>query len=270
VSVFPLYHVDSFTAEPFRGNPAGVVLLETARDESWMRAVARETNLSETSFLHPEEEAWRLRWFTPTIEVPLCGHGTLAAAHVLWESGQLAASREARFRTASGELVARRVSGWVEMDFPAFPDTTKGVPENVRAAVGLPVRNAVTVSREALGEPTCLVELGSEREVRELRPDLSSLRVPGAPGLLVTARSETAGADFVSRYFVPSAGIDEDPVTGSAHCCLAPYWAERLGRQELIGYQASARGGYVRVRLEGRRVALGGQAVTISRGELLA
>jgi PhzF family phenazine biosynthesis protein len=266
----PLFHVDSFTAEPFRGNPAGVVLLESPADEGRMQAVAREMNLSETAFLHPEDGGFRLRWFTPLIEVPLCGHGTLAAAHVLWETGRLAASRPARFLTLSGELVAQRAGAWIEMDFPAYPDTTAGITDEARSALGAAYLNAVTVSRHALGEPTCLVELGSEREVRELRPDLAPLRHPGAPGLLVTARAGMPGADFVSRYFVPSAGIDEDPVTGSAHCCLAPYWAARLERTELVGYQASARGGFVRVRLEGGRVVLGGQAVTVSRGELVA
>jgi PhzF family phenazine biosynthesis protein len=266
----PLFQVDSFTAEPFRGNPAAVVLLEAAAEEGWMRAVAREMNLSETAFLHPEDGGWRLRWFTPAVEVPLCGHATLAAAHVLWETGRLAVSQAARFLTLSGELVARRAGEWIELDFPAYADSTPGISDEARAAVGVAHVNAVTVASEAFGEPTALVELGSEREVRELRPDLAPIRHPGAPGLLVTARSETEGADFVSRYFVPSAGIDEDPVTGSTHCCLAPYWAARLERTGMVGYQASARGGFVRVRLQGRRVVLGGQAVTVSRGELVA
>jgi PhzF family phenazine biosynthesis protein len=265
----PLFHVDSFTAEPFRGNPAGVCLLEAPSSERWMRAVAAEMNLSETSFLHEEDGAWRLRWFTPKVEVPLCGHGTLAAAHVLWETGRVAPAADAVFRTASGTITARLSGGWIEMDFPAFADARPGVPESVLQAVGRVPRAAFTIAREALGEDTCLVELETEAEVRELQPDLAPLRHRDAPSLLVTARASGSDCDFVSRYFVPAAGIDEDPVTGSAHCCLAPYWAARLGRTEMIGYQASPRGGYVGVRVQGDRVVLRGRAVTVSRGELL-
>jgi PhzF family phenazine biosynthesis protein len=259
----PVVQVDAFTDRPFAGNPAAVCILPAARDEAWMQDVAREMNLSETAFLHPRGDEWDLRWFTPACEVDLCGHATLASAHVLWEDGGLAPGAEARFHTRSGLLTARRDGAWISMNFPAKPEEeTAASPELARALGTTPVY----VGRSHFD---CLVEVESEEEVRDLRPDFGLLRAVAARGIIVTSRSETPGVDFVSRFFAPRVGVDEDPVTGSAHCCLAPYWARKLGRSELVGFQASARGGTVRVRADGDRVHLGGQAVTVMRGELV-
>jgi PhzF family phenazine biosynthesis protein len=270
-----VHQVDAFTDRPFRGNPAAVCVLEVARDEVWMQAVAAEMNLSETAFLVPRPEGgsgeggggFDLRWFTPTTEVDLCGHATLASAHRLWESGELAAGDPARFHTRSGLLTARRgADGWIEMDFPALPprplDTA---PELLGEALGVPVA-WVGASREDL-----LALVADAATVRALSPDPSLVARLPARGLIVTAAADPgADHDFVSRFFAPAVGVPEDPVTGSAHCCLGPFWAERLGKRVVVGYQASARGGTVRVRPRGDRVTLSGQAVTVMVGELSA
>jgi predicted PhzF superfamily epimerase YddE/YHI9 len=255
--------VDAFTAEPFRGNPAAVCILAEPREDAWLRAVAAEMNLSETAFLLREGDGFRLRWFTPIVEVDLCGHATLAAAHVLWEEDWLEAGEEARFHTRSGLLRAVRRGGEIELDFPAQRPVRAPPPPGLMEALGVGGR---WVGRNAADY---LVELESEEAVRSLRPDVPGLGRVAARGIIVTSRARGGDADFVSRFFAPAVGVDEDPVTGSAHCCLAPYWAERLGRNELVGYQASARGGTVRVRLDGDRVLLAGAAVTVLRGELL-
>jgi PhzF family phenazine biosynthesis protein len=255
--------VDAFTNRPFTGNPAAVCLLATPADDAWMQQVAREMNLAETAFLVRERDGFGLRWFTPATEVDLCGHATLASAHVLWEEQQLRSGEVARFHTRSGVLTASREPGLIWLDFPATP--SQSAPETPELSRGLGIGMRY-VGRTAFDY---LVELDSESSVRELRPDLNALaRLPGR-GVIVTARSESGTHDFVSRFFAPRAGVPEDPVTGSAHCGLAPFWAERLNKTELIGYQASERGGIVRVRLEGTRVHLGGEAVTVLRGELL-
>ena len=255
MALIPILQVDAFTSEPFRGNPAAVCILPGPGEEAWMQAVAAEMNLSETAFLHKEGDAWRLRWFTPTVEVDLCGHATLASAHVLLEG-----DGEVRFLTKSGELIARRSGSWIELDFPSLPAQSASAPDGLAEALGAaPVR--VGKSRFDY-----IVELASEEAVRALRVDISRLKEVEARGVIVT--SEGRDYDFVSRFFAPQAGVDEDPVTGSAHCCLAPYWAERLGKTEMTGYQASARGGVVQVRLAGDRVILRGQAVTVLSGEL--
>jgi PhzF family phenazine biosynthesis protein len=259
--------VDAFTNTPFAGNPAAVCIVSSAAPEQWMKDVAREMNLSETAFLVPREDGWQLRWLTPAVEVDLCGHATLASAHVLWEDGHLAAGAEARFHTRSGLLRASRIGDWIEMDFPATPAepvADGNVPPELVAALGA---KAMFIGRPRFD---WLVEVGSEAEVRALAPDLTALRKCGARGVIVTAQADPGPYDFVSRFFAPGAGVDEDPVTGSAHCALAPYWAGKLGKPELTGFQASARGGVVRVRVEGDRVKLGGQAVIVIRGELLA
>lgn len=259
-----IVQVDAFTDRPFAGNPAAVCVLDGPRAEEWMQAVAREMNLSETAFLWREgEEAYRLRWFTPTLEVELCGHATLASAHVLWEEGHLAAGQPARFQTRSGRLTAERRGEWIEMDFPAEPARPVEPPPGLAAALGAA---PLWTGRNRFD---LLVELDSAAAVRALQPDIGALRRIEARGVIVTAPADTRGYDFVSRFFAPAVGVDEDPVTGSAHCCLGPYWSERLGRPEVVGYQASARGGVVRVRARGERVRLGGQAVTVLRGELL-
>jgi PhzF family phenazine biosynthesis protein len=258
----PVIQVDAFADRPFAGNPAAVCVMDAARDEAWMRNVAMEMNLSETAFLHPENSGYRLRWFTPTVEVALCGHATLASAHVLWETGALPADGEARFHTQSGLLTCRRDGEWIWMDFPAKPEQPAGGIPGLAEALGV---EPVYVGRSHFD---VIVEVASEDAVASLAPDITALRRVEARGVIVTARASRPGFDFVSRFFAPNAGVDEDPVTGSAHCVLAPYWAARLGRDELTGYQASRRGGTVRVRAAGDRVHLGGRAVTVMRGEL--
>lgn len=256
-----LFQVDAFTDAPFRGNPAAVCLLEAPAADAWMQRVAAEMNLSETAFLLREGDAWRLRWFTPCVEVDLCGHATLASAHVLFAGGE----RGARFLTRSGELRAARRGAWIELDFPALPVRQATAPPGLEEALGLA---PVSFGRSRFDG---VAELESEGAVRGLRPDFAALRALDLRGLIVTSRgAASSGYDFVSRCFFPAVGIDEDPVTGSAHCALAPYWAARLGHDEMTAYQASARGGVVRVRLAGERVFLRGRAVTVLEGELLA
>lgn len=259
-----IVQIDAFTERGSGGNPAAVCLLEEPAEEAWMQRVAREMNLSETAFLHPEKDGFRLRWFTPRMEVELCGHATLAAAHHLWETGTLEPGRPAVFYTRSGRLGAERRGDWIELDFPADPVAACEAPEELRQALG--AREVRFVGRGLY----LLVEVGDERGLRSLTPDFDAVRRLHPVGVTVTAGSATADYDFVSRFFAPAAGIDEDPVTGSAHCALGPYWGERLGKSELVAYQASERGGVVRMRLAGDRVHLGGQAVTVLRGRIEA
>ena len=254
--------VDAFTAAPFAGNPAAVCVLDRPAPEEWMQSVALEMNLSETAFLVRENGGFHLRWFTPTMEVALCGHATLASAHVLWEEGHLSRDEEARFFTLSGTLEAARDGEWITLDFPALPPARIEPPPGLLEALGAAPRFVGAVST------FFLVELESEAAVRRLTPDLRGLAAFGDRGTMVTARG-TGDFDFVSRFFAPAAGIDEDPVTGSAHCVLGPYWAERLGKNEMVAFQASARGGTVRVKPAGDRVLVGGQAVTTLRGKLI-
>jgi PhzF family phenazine biosynthesis protein len=258
----PLLQVDAFTDKPFGGNPAAVCLLESKRDERWMQNVAREMNLSETAFLSPHGDGFDLRWFTPTTEVDLCGHATLASAHVLWETRRLAGDSPARFQTKSGELTCHRRGFWIEMDFPSTPPKDAAPPAGLLEALNVQAHNT------ARSRFDWLVEVASEAEVRALAPDIGQLKKVEARGVIVTSRA-AKGFDFVSRFFAPAVGVDEDPVTGSAHCCLAPYWRQRLGKDEMVGWQASARGGEVRVKVVGERVLLSGLAVTVLRGELL-
>lgn len=267
----PLYQVDAFTNVPFKGNPAAVCLLEAPRPDAWMQAVAQEMNLSETAFLLPEGESYRLRWFTPLTEVSLCGHATLASAHVLFESRRLRTGATARFLTQSGPLSAvagaGETAGWIEMDFPSNP------VEPVEPLPGLLDALCLAQPPHFVGKSnsTYLIELDSERQVRGLAPDFMRLSaLQGIRSVIVTSVVEAPGYDFVSRYFAPWVGINEDPVTGSAHTCLIPYWAVRLGKTSFKAYQASARGGNLRLRLLGNRVGIAGQAVTIFRTELWA
>lgn len=254
--------VDAFTARPFAGNPAAVCMLDAARPEDWMQNVAREMNLSETAFLVPRGSDFDLRWFTPSVEVALCGHATLASAHVLWEDGHLPAGAAARFQTMSGLLTATRNNGWIELDFPATPESPAELPPMLAEALGaMPVYTG-------RNQFDYLVELESEKQLRSLSPDYTRLRRLPGRGIIVTARSCDPQFDFVSRFFAPAAGVDEDPVTGSAHCCLAPYWAAKLGKTEMTAFQSSPRGGVVRVRAAGERTILAGQAITVLRGEL--
>ena len=266
----PIVQVDAFTATRFGGNPAAVCVLKAARDESWMASVAMEMNLSETAFLVPDAAdhgGFQLRWFTPAVEVALCGHATLASAHVLWEEGYLAPHATARFHTKSGLLTCTRIGHWIEMDFPATFVEPAEAPARLAEAIGAEFK---FVGRSKFDY---LVEVADEATVRGLKPNHHLLRDLPVRGIIATALAAPANEHdytFVSRFFAPGSGIDEDPVTGSAHCALAPYWAAKTGKHEMTGYQASARGGIVRVRHVDDRVFLSGQAVTVLRGELLA
>jgi predicted PhzF superfamily epimerase YddE/YHI9 len=258
----PIYTVDAFTDRPFAGNPAAVCLLDGPRDDAWMQRVAAEMNLSETAFLLPEGDSFRLRWFTPTVEVDLCGHATVASAHVLCETNRLPADRPARFLSRSGPLSAARRGNEIELDFPAKVAEPCPAPAGLTEALGATPR---WVGRNKFD---FLVELESDAAVRGLTPDFARLATLPVRGVIVTAKSATAGADFVSRFFAPQSGVAEDPATGSSHCALGPFWRDRLGRAELTGYQASARGGTIGVAVVGDRVKLRGRAVTALRGEL--
>ncbi len=258
-----IFQVDAFTGKPFAGNPAGVCVVPEPQDAGWMQNVAREMNLSETAFLHKQADGYNLRWFTPAVEVELCGHATLASAHVLWEAGYLGSGEQARFHTLSGLLTADRQADWIEMNFPAKPEEPAIAPAGLIEALGVPVKYV------GKSHYDYLVEVESEEIVRNIKPDFSLLMSVATRGIIVTSLASSKDYDFVSRFFAPQAGVNEDPVTGSAHCCLSPFWSKQLGKDELVGYQASARGGVVRVRLSGDRVYLGGQAVTVLQGELV-
>lgn len=259
----PLFQVDAFTDRPFAGNPAAVCLLDEPGDPTWMQRVAYEMNLSETAFLFRQNDGYSLRWFTPLVEVDLCGHATLASAHILWEQGYLPTNTQARFHTKSGLLTAERRGDWIELNFPAKPERPAETIPGLQEALG------VTPLYVGMSQFDCLVEVESEAQVRALQPDIAKLAAISVRGVIVTSQASTPGYDFVSRFFGPRVGVPEDPVTGSAHCVLSPFWSKRLGREELTGYQASPRGGVVRVHLDGDRVRLSGQAVTVLRGALL-
>jgi len=256
--------VDAFTNVPFAGNPAAVCVLPERRPDAWLRHVAREMNLSDTAFLVRRDGEFDLRWLTPTVEVDLCGHATLASAHVLWEDGHLPADAQARFHTRSGLLTANRRGEWIELNFPVMEAVAAEPPSSLLLALG--VTAPVSVTKNVFDY---LVEVECETELRALRPDHASLRRIPVRGVIVTARCASPAFDFVSRFFAPGSGIDEDPVTGSAHTALGPYWGRKLGKTEMTAYQASARGGVVRLRLDGDRIVLGGQAVTVIQGTLL-
>lgn len=258
----PLWQIDAFTDTPFHGNPAAVCLLEEPKPDRWMQAVAAEMNLAETAFLLRGDDGFDLRWFTPTVEVDLCGHATLASAHFLWQDGHLKPQAEARFHTRSGLLTARGRDGWITLDFPATPAEPAYPPHGLEEALGVA---PVNVGRSMYD---LLVEVADEATVRGLTPDLAAIARMPFRGVIVTARSAQPEVDFVSRFFGPACGVPEDPVTGSAHCTLGPWWAPQVGRDDLVGYQASARGGVVRLEVRGDRVRLAGQAVTVFRGML--
>lgn len=261
----PLYLVDAFTDKAFAGNPAAVCVLEKPAETKWMQQLAAEMNQAETAFVWPEPHGYRLRWFTPKMEVELCGHATLASAHVLWQTSRLGADQAVRFLTCSGVLTAVQAREGILMDFPALPPKPCTVPPGLLEALGATGRlrhiGAVGVNQ--------LVEADGEKTLRALQPDMRKLAGVRTLGAIVTCETTLPGVDFLSRFFAPGAGIDEDPVTGSAHCGLGPYWGGRLHKTELVGYQVSQRGGIVRVGLRGERVLLGGQAVTVLRGELV-
>lgn len=265
----PVYQIDAFTDHAFAGNPAAVVFLKEIADEKWMQSVASEMNLAETAFLRKIEHVdhsytFELRWFTPEIEVDLCGHATLASAHALWTEGVVADAAPIAFLTRSGILTAQvSEAGWITLDFPSTPASSVDPPANLESVLG------AAASYLGRTEFDYLVEIRSLDTLLALKPDLVELAKWPVRGVIVTSRGGREGSDFTSRFFAPSAGVPEDPVTGSAHCCLAPYWGEHLGETEMIGHQASPRGGFVRVGMRGERVLLKGQAVTVLKGELL-
>jgi PhzF family phenazine biosynthesis protein len=291
----PFVQVDAFTSEAFAGNPAAVCFLPGEREASWMQNVAREMNLAETAFLRPLDgeggrreflatrsatasprgftaptgsarTEFELRWFTPTVEIDLCGHATLASAHALWESGRLAPGEQARFHTRSGLLTADSgEGGWIQLDFPLTPNEPVAAPDGLTEALG--AGTPLYVGRSKFDY---LVQVGSEAILRDVAPDLRRLSAIEARGVIVTSKAANGDYDFVSRFFAPRAGIDEDPVTGSAHCTLADFWSRQLGKTQFLARQISPRGGVLRVDLRGNRVLLGGQAITVLRGDLLA
>jgi len=251
--------VDSFTDQPFSGNPAAVCVLSQALSADKMQKIAAEMNLSETAFLVPEKNGYNLRWFTPEAEVKLCGHATLASAHVLWERG-IASADVLEFYTLSGTLTAKKTGDGIELDFPVEPVQASDLPDGMIEAIGVvPIFSGKTAVRY-------FVELASADEVRCLKPDISKLKTLLPGRLIVTARSDDSRYDFISRYFAPGIGVPEDPVTGSAHCALAFYWAKKLNKSQFSAYQASARGGNMEVVLDGERVKLKGKARSILKG----
>ena len=260
----PIYQVDAFTIKPFTGNPAAVCLLEQPRDARWMQAVATEMNLSETAFLVSEKDGYNLRWFTPTTEIDLCGHGTLASAHILYEFGFYEEDEKIEFYTLSGTLTASHSRGFIELDMPAMAVQALATPEGLVEALGLePLHTFIS------GDDFILAELENETTIREMAPNTKLLKNLPYDNICVTAKANPGKYDFVSRFFSPRQGIDEDPVTGMAHCALGPWWAEALGKKEFLAFQASPRTGEVHVRLGDQRVFVGGKAITVLRGDLL-
>lgn len=257
-----IYQVDAFADKPFSGNPAAVCMMSGPADPSWMQKVAGEMNLSETAFLYRENNGFNLRWFTPAIEVDLCGHATLASAHILWEAGHIGPDEKAEFYTSSGVLTAVRSGGSIELDFPSEPECEAVAPPALTESLGL---RPVYIGRNRFDY---LVEAESAEIVRNLKPDFGLLATIPVRGVMVTSVSDSPEYDFVSRFFGPASGINEDPVTGSAHCCLGPYWKKRLGKSEFTAYQASGRGGVLGVRVAEQRVILSGKALTVLRGVL--
>jgi predicted PhzF superfamily epimerase YddE/YHI9 len=257
MSSIPLYQVDAFSDQPFRGNPAGVCLLPEAQPESWMQAVAAEMNLSETAFLVKNGADFDLRWFTPKTEVDLCGHATLASAHILFETETVATDATIRFHSLSGLLTATKQQDWIELNFPVRKITLIGEVEGATDAAG----SVPDETYESAGN--LLYVYKEEAIIRSMTPDFSALAKTGYHGLIVTAPASTPPFDFVSRFFAPNLGVNEDPVTGSAHCTLAPFWQEMLHKNQMLAYQCSVRGGILKVRVSAERVYISGQALTV-------
>jgi PhzF family phenazine biosynthesis protein len=256
----PFFQVDAFTDAPFKGNPAAVCITEHALPETLMQQIAAENNLAETAFVSKDGEDFNLRWFTPVTEVPLCGHATLATAHILWQEGLVPPQQEIRFDTQSGLLIAARNEDWITLNFPSLTGHSVQLPQEIKEILGVAPVHTVDVFNRFL------VEVATEEEVYNASPDF--FRLARHPKVVITARANNGSAyDFISRFFAPCIGINEDPVTGSAHCCLAPYWSAKLGKQEMLAYQASARGGMMKVKVDGDRILMSGQAVTVIRGD---
>ncbi len=257
-----LYTVDAFTDKPFAGNPAAVCILEKELAETQMKKIAFEMNLSETAFVRKTGVVYSLRWFTPDSEVDLCGHATLATSHILWQTGLHDKSETISYETRSGILKARQVNGKIELDFPIDKEHPIDIPGVLVETLGAkPVYLGMT-------KWSYLAEMDSEEKVRNINPDFEKMESLEAWGVMITARSASKDIDFVSRFFAPRKGVQEDPVTGSAHCALGPYWAKKLGKNKLKAYQASERGGYLDVNVEGERVKLLGSAVTVIEGKI--
>lgn len=265
----PIFQIDAFADRPFTGNPAAVVFLDHGRESHWMQSVATEMNLSETAFVRElESNRFKLRWFTPLTEVDLCGHATLAAAHALWESDSVRNWSDVCFESRSGELNVKSVGTSIELDFPITPPDEAAAPKGLLESLHVD-DHTIPVTYVGRSQFDYLIELTDSQQIRELQPDFPKLKQVDARGIIVTAQgTPECGYDFVSRFFGPAAGINEDPVTGSAHCCLADHWSRRLGKTRLVGYQASSRGGTVEIEVVGDRVLLRGQAVTVFRGTL--
>lgn len=258
-----IYQVDAFTTEPFSGNPACVVIADANTSQEWMQSIAAEMNVSETAFIVPMKTGLTIRWFTPVAEVNLCGHATLSAAHILYETGYIAPDEQLVFQSRSGELRITKAGSWLTMDFPAYPLETIVVPEKFEKITGVkPVELYSSINDWVLA----FVE--NEEIVRGAKPDFGAMRHEGMGHLILTAPSSEAGFDFCTRVFAPSIGIDEDPVTGSAHCMLVPFWHKRTGRTEFVSHQISKRGGVLRVAMKGDRVLISGEAVTVFRAEM--
>lgn len=257
-----IYQADAFTDKPFGGNPAGVCLLPGPADEEWMQKVARDMNVAETAFLYAEKGGYSLRWFTPTVEVELCGHATLASAHVLWETGRVPRTQGIEFYTLSGTLTAEMNGGMIELDFPSEPESKADAPPALLKSLGV---KPLYVGKNRFDY---IVEAGSEKEVRALSPDFALLGTIPVRGVMVTSASDDPKYDFVARFFGPASGINEDPATGSAYCCLGPYWEKKTGKSEFLACQASERGGVIGVRVLGKRVKLLGNAVTVFKGQM--
>ncbi|MBN2853333.1 MAG: PhzF family phenazine biosynthesis protein [Clostridia bacterium] len=256
-----IYQVDAFAEKPFSGNPAAVCILESYPNEKWMKDIASEMNLAETAFVVPTEDGFSLRWFTPTSEVDLCGHATLASAHILWEEGYIIESQTANFYTKSGLLTAKNVNGWIQHDLPPLPEHEVEAPKGLIEALNI---KPVYVGKNVFDY---LIEVESEEMVKNMNPDFTKLLKIPMRGVIVTARSKEY--DFISRFFAPEVGVFEDPVTGSAHCSLALYWQKKLEKDSFTAYQASKRGGILKVQIEGERILVSGKAITVLKGSLL-
>jgi len=258
-----IYQVDAFTAEPFKGNPAGVCILEKDASDEWMQNVAAEMNLSETAFLTPDHQDFRIRYFTPAAEIPLCGHATLSSAHILYEKGLSDKLREVALHSKAGKLSVRYDAGWITMNFPSYPVKPVKIQEGIENIIGI-----VPAELYRTDHGWSFAVLHNEKEVRNLKPDFGAMKNSEHGDLIVTAPSEDKTFDFCVRCFAPALGIDEDPVTGSAHCALVPFWHKRTGRIEMVSHQVSKRGGILKVADRGERVEISGQAVTVMKIEM--
>ena len=258
-----IVQIDAFTSEPFKGNPAAVCLMDAPGNDDWMKNVAREMNLSETAFLYPIEGGYHLRWLTPNSEVDLCGHGTLATAHFLFEDEHEPTDKSIKFKTRVGWVSASKEGDYIALDFPVNIPEEIDAPQDIHEALGA---EAIYVGRYP---KAYLVELVNDSAVRELKPDLTALESLDQPKICVTAKDSTGKADFVARLFAPAIGIPEDPVNGNSHTALTPYWSAKLGKETLKSHFVSERGGEIKVKLDGNRVKISGQAVTVMRARLL-